>query len=401
MSLVVKRILPSTRSLGIREIYRKQHNLAESQPYRPNNLTLIFSGGGTGGHIYPALAVADKIKELVPNAKVLFVGAQGKMEMNKVPEHGYEIVGLWISGLQRKLTWSNLLFPVKVIHSYLRSRTILKRNRPDVVTGFGGYASSPIMLAASRNGFKTIVQEQNSYAGIANKAVANKADRFCVAYDNMERFFPSSKIAITGNPVRNDIVHLRTDKTEALSHFGLDASTEVILVIGGSLGARTINESLIQNIRSWMDSGKQILWQTGKLYNAEMRDRLPKDTTRIHLLEYIDRMDLAYEAADIVISRAGALSISELCLVKKPVIFVPSPNVAEDHQTKNAMALVDKKAAIMVEDRFAIKELAPTALNLLADSDKKVQFSANIGRLAKPHATEEIANEILELARRR
>lgn len=388
------------KALVNHEMYQRQLKLIEKKPYRPENLTLIFSGGGTGGHIYPAIAVADRIKELVPDVKVLFVGARGKMEMTMVPQHGYEIIGLWISGLQRKLTLSNLLFPFKVIHSYLKSKAILRKNKPDVVTGFGGYASSPIMLAATRNGIKTVVQEQNSYAGIANKAVAGKADRFCVAYENMDRFFPTSKISLTGNPVRSDIANLGTDKTESLKHFGLDPSMEVILVIGGSLGARTINESLIQNIQFWGDSGKQVLWQTGKLYNKEMMERLPKDILNIHLFEFIEQMDLAYIAADIVISRAGALSISELCLVKKPVIFVPSPNVAEDHQTKNAMALVEKNAAIIVEDRFAIKELASTALKLLADNDKMVQLSANITRLGKPNATDEIANQILELARK-
>jgi len=370
-----------------------------NKPYRPEKLTLIFSGGGTGGHIYPALAVADRLTELVPNVNVLFVGAIGKMEMSKVPQHGYEIIGLWISGLQRKLTWSNLMFPFKVIHSYIKSKSLLRKFQPDVVTGFGGYASSPIMLAATRTGIKTLVQEQNSYAGIANKAVAGRADKFCVAYENMDKFFPASKITITGNPVRSDIIGLSSDKKEAIDYFKLDSSKEVVLVLGGSLGARTINESLIQNIQSWVESGIQVLWQTGKLYSQEMNDRLPGNSSNIHLLEFIERMDLAYLVADIVISRAGALSISELCLVKKPVIFVPSPNVAEDHQTKNAKALVEKDAALMVEDRFAIKELASTALKLLADNDKKAQLSENITKLGKPNATDDIVNEILELAR--
>ncbi len=366
--------------------------------YRPNNLTLIFSGGGTGGHIYPAIAVADRIKELIPDVTVLFVGAVGKMEMTKVPQHGYEIIGLWISGLQRRLTFSNLLFPLKVIHSYLKSKSILKKVKPDVVTGFGGYASSPIMLAASRNGIKTLVQEQNSYAGIANKAVAKRANTFCVAYDKMDRFFPESKIILTGNPVRGNISNQNADLTDALNYFELNKTKEVILILGGSLGARTINESIIQNIQEWIDSDIQLIWQTGKLYYQEMLDRLPKHREGIHLIEFIDRMDLAYKAADVVISRAGALSISELCLVKKPVIFVPSPNVAEDHQTKNAKSLVEKNAAVMIEDKQAIKELASVAIQLLSDNDKRAQLSDNIALLGKPQATNDIAKEILKLA---
>lgn len=363
-----------------------------------HELTLILSGGGTGGHIYPALAVADRVRERVPEAKILFVGAQGKMEMTKVPAHGYEITGLWISGLQRRITLSNLLFPIKLLHAYIKSVRILKKTKPHVVAGFGGYASSPIMLAATRNGIRTLVQEQNSFAGIANKAVAGKADVFCVAYDKMDKFFPADKIILTGNPVRGDIAQLELKKQEALSYFQLDASKEVVLVLGGSLGARTINESMISNIETWLQSGKQVLWQTGKLYHAEMKQRMPSETGDTQVLEYIDRMDLAYAAADIVISRAGALSISELCLVKKPVIFVPSPNVAEDHQTKNAMALVEKDAAIMVSDKDAVEKLATEALRLLDNSDRRMELSKNIAALGRPDATDKITDEILKLA---
>ncbi len=373
--------------------------MEKKESYSQNeNFKLIFSGGGTGGHIYPALAVADKIKELYPDSEILFIGARGKMEMVKVPQAGYEIIGLWISGLQRKFTLTNLMFPIKVLFSYLRSRRILSEYQPDLVAGFGGYASSPIMLAASKKGIKTLIQEQNSYAGIANKAVAKKADSICVAYDNMDRFFPENKIIITGNPVRKDISIIPDNPNDAFEYFNLEKNIPVVLVLGGSLGARTINESLIQNMIKWIEADIQVLWQTGKLYNSEMNKRMEKfDGTTIHLLEFIDRMDFAYSVADVVVSRAGALSISELCLVKKPVIFVPSPNVAEDHQTKNAMALASKNAAIVVEDKNAVKELANVAIQLLKDSDKRVELSENISLLGRPNATNDIAREILKL----
>ncbi len=362
------------------------------------NIRLIFSGGGTGGHVYPAIAVAGKIKEMVPEAEVLFVGALGKMEMIRVPQAGFEIKGLWISGFQRRFTLSNLLFPVKVIHSVLKSIRLLKAFNPDVVAGFGGYASSPVMLAATRKGIKTLIQEQNSYAGVANKAVAGKVDKVCVAYDHMERYFPEDKILITGNPVRRDILNVGDKKNEGDAYFSLDPLRETILVLGGSGGARTINESMIRNIDAWTMAGVQILWQTGKYYHEEMQERMAGyDDENIRLLEFIDRMDLAYAVADIVISRAGALSISELCLVKKPVIFIPSPNVAEDHQTKNAQALVEKNAALIVEDKNAVKELVNEAMDLLQDSDRRAELCENIALLGKPDATEDIAREILKL----
>ena len=368
-----------------------------NETYR-RKIRLIFSGGGTGGHIYPAIAVAGKIKEMAPDAEVLFVGAHGKMEMTRVPQAGFEIKGLWISGFQRRFTLSNLLFPVKVIHSVLKSMWLLKAFKPDVVAGFGGYASSPVMLAATRKGIKTLIQEQNSYAGVANKAVARKVDKVCVAYEHMERYFPQDKIVITGNPVRKNMLNITDKKNEGDTYFSLDPLRETILVLGGSGGARTINESMISNMEAWIRTGVQIIWQTGKFYHKEMQERMAGfDDENIRLLEFIDRMDLAYAVADIVISRSGALSISELCLVKKPVIFVPSPNVAEDHQTKNALALAEKNAALIVEDKNAVKELVSVAMALLRDSDRRAVLSENIALFGKPDATDDIAQEILKL----
>ncbi len=374
--------------------------MKEKEPYsNKNKLKLIFSGGGTGGHIYPALAVADMVRELRPEVEILFIGAKDKMEMVKVPQAGYKIIGLWISGLQRKLTISNLLFPVKVIHSFFHSNKILEQFKPDLVAGFGGYASSPIMMAASKKGIKTLIQEQNSYAGIANKAVAGKAESICVAYDHMDKFFPAERIVVTGNPVRKDITESLNNLNKAFEYFELDEGIPVVLILGGSLGARTINESIIRNMKSWIEADVQVLWQTGKLYNSEMNQRMEEfKEPAIHLLEFIDRMDFAYAVADVVVSRAGALSISELCLVKKPVIFVPSPNVAEDHQTKNAMALVEKNAALVVEDKNAVKELANVALQLLKNGDKRAELSENISGLGKPNATYDIASEVLRIA---
>lgn len=362
------------------------------------NIRLIFSGGGTGGHIYPAIAVANKIMELEPSSEILFVGAKGKLEMAKVPQAGYSIIGLWISGLHRRLTLSNLTFPLKVLHSFVKSWRILKGFKPHAIAGFGGFASGPIMLAATAKGIKTLIQEQNSFAGITNRSIAKKVDRICVAYDHMNKYFPKEKILITGNPVRSDIMNLDTKKNEGEDYFSLDPGKETILILGGSGGARTINEGIIRNIEDWLKAGVQLLWQTGRFYHKEMKQKMAGyDDQNVRLLEFIDRMDLAYAVADIVISRAGALSISELCLVKKPVIFVPSPNVAEDHQTKNAMALYEKNAALIVEDKNAVKELVQVATGLLKDTDRRILLSENISALGKPLATDEIAQEVLKL----
>ena len=363
------------------------------QPYR-----LIISGGGTGGHIFPAIAIANSFRERHPDAQILFVGAQGRMEMTRVPDAGYKIIGLWISGLQRKLTISNLLFPVKVIVSYMRAAMIIKRYKPHAVIGTGGYASGPIMMAATRFGIPAVIQEQNSFAGLANKQVADKASKVCVAYDGMEKYFPKEKIVLTGNPVRKDIIGVSEKRARALSHFGFENGTKTLLIIGGSLGARTINEAVLNNIEKLIDAGVQVIWQTGKGYYETYRASLAKyELKKIRVQDFVKEMDLAYAAADAVISRSGALSVSELCIAGKPAILVPSPNVAEDHQTKNALALVEKDAALLVTDKDAKGKLVDEALKLLFDENLAARLSGNILKLAKPKATEDIVNEIEKL----
>lgn len=360
------------------------------QPYR-----LIISGGGTGGHIFPAIAIANAFRERYHDAQILFVGAKGKMEMTRVPEAGYRIIGLWISGIQRKLSWSNLLFPVKLLVSYLRAVVIVKRYRPHVVIGTGGFASGPIMIAATRFKIPTVIQEQNSFAGLANKQVADKVSRICVAYEGMEKYFPGEKIVLTGNPVRKDIITVAEKREAGRMHFGFDAATKTLLVIGGSLGARTINESIIQGIDKLVDAQVQVIWQTGKGYYDSYRAQLVNyDLRKIRVQDFVKEMDLAYAAADVVISRSGAVAVSELCIAGKATIMVPSPNVAEDHQTKNAMALVEKDSAILVSDKLARKELVDEALKLLFDEQKADHLARNIIKLARPDATRDIVNEI-------
>ena len=367
--------------------------IKEQQPYR-----IIISGGGTGGHIFPAIAIANAFRERHPDAQILFVGAQGRMEMTRVPEAGYKIIGLWISGLQRTLTLSNLLFPVKLVVSYLRAAVIIKRYKPHVVIGTGGYASGPIMIAATRFRIPALIQEQNSFAGLANKQVAEKASKVCVAYEGMEKYFPKDKIVLTGNPVRKDIISVAEKKEKARMHFGFEMNRKTLLIIGGSLGARTINESILSGIDKLMDAQVQVIWQTGKGYYETYRAQLIKfDLRRIRVQDFVREMDLAYAAADVVISRSGALAVSELCIAGKPVILVPSPNVAEDHQTKNAMALVEKDAAIMVADKDARGRLVDDALKLLFDEQLADRLKVNIKKLARPHATEDIVNEIEKL----
>lgn len=318
--------------------------------------------------------------------------------MTKVPEAGFEIVGLNISGLQRKITLKNLLFPFKVLSSFFSAKKILRTFKPDAVVGFGGYASGPIMLAANAKKLPSMIQEQNSYAGITNKRLGKQVRKVCVAYEGMEKYFPMEKIVLTGNPVRNDILELEDKKQKALSHFGLKQGIPTVLVLGGSLGARTINDSIIGDLQKVIDSGVQLVWQTGKFYYQEMKT-LAKDLPleNIRILEFISEMDLAYAVADVVVSRAGALSISELCLVGKPVIFVPSPNVAEDHQTKNAQALTQKEAALLVKDVEAKEFLVSTALDLLKNNEKKGVLAANIKALGRPKATKDIVNELMTL----
>jgi UDP-N-acetylglucosamine--N-acetylmuramyl-(pentapeptide) pyrophosphoryl-undecaprenol N-acetylglucosamine transferase len=320
------------------------------------------------------------------------------MEMTRVPEAGYQIVGLWISGLQRRLTLSNLLFPIKLIFSYFKAISIVKRFRPHVVIGTGGYASGPVMIAATRRGIPSLIQEQNSFAGLANKQVANKVSRVCVAYEGMEKYFPKDKIVLTGNPVRKDILTIGAKRDRALAHFGFDGSVKTLLIVGGSLGARTINESIIQGIDKFAETGIQVIWQTGKGYYDTYKAQLAKhDLRRIRVQDFVREMDLAYAAADVVVSRAGALAVSEVCIAGKPVILVPSPNVAEDHQSKNAQALVSKNAALLVLDKEAGAKLVDAALSLMFDRERCVTLSANILQLARPDATAAIVNEIEKL----
>ncbi|MDX5420765.1 MAG: undecaprenyldiphospho-muramoylpentapeptide beta-N-acetylglucosaminyltransferase [Hymenobacteraceae bacterium] len=367
-------------------------------PDTPRPYRVIISGGGTGGHIYPAVAIANQIKAVSPDSEILFVGAQGRMEMTRVPEAGYKIVGLWISGLQRRLTLDNLSFPLKVLSSVRASQKIIRDFKPDAVVGVGGYASGPLLYAATARKVPSLIQEQNSYAGITNKMLAKRVDKICVAYPNMEQFFPAEKLVLTGNPVRSDIMNIQLKREEALQHFGLQPDKKTILVIGGSLGARTINQSIAAGLSQIAGAGYQLIWQTGKAFYPQAQE-LEKEykAKGIRALDFIRRMDLAYAAADIVISRAGALSISELCLAAKPSVLVPSPNVAEDHQTKNAMALVQQHAALLVRDAEAAQKLIPTALQLAQDEQEQQRLSENILKMARPNAAADIVNELIKL----
>lgn len=352
----------------------------------------IISGGGTGGHIFPAIAIADELKRRLPDAEILFVGAKDRMEMQKVPQAGYPIEGLWISGLQRKLSWQNLLFPLKFISSLLKSRSIIKRFKPDAVIGTGGFASGAVVKVAGQMGIPTFIQEQNSYAGITNKMLAKNAHKICVAYDGMEQFFPKEKIVKTGNPIRDGLLNIGEYRSEGLSYFHLDSQRKTLLVLGGSLGARRINQLIEQQLPLFEQLGVQVLWQCGKLYYEEYKKY---NSEQVRVLAFIDRMELAYAAADVIISRAGASSVSELCVVGKPVIFIPSPNVAEDHQTKNARAIADKQAAILLRENELNEQFANTFSKLIADEAQQEALSAHIKALAQPNATKDIVNLIL------
>ncbi|RTQ45422.1 undecaprenyldiphospho-muramoylpentapeptide beta-N-acetylglucosaminyltransferase [Hymenobacter gummosus] len=361
---------------------------------------VIISGGGTGGHIFPAVAIANELKRRRPDADILFVGANGRMEMTRVPEAGYRIVGLNISGLQRRLTPENLLFPLKVFQSVRKAGKLVEQFRPDAVVGVGGYASAPVLLAATSRAVPALIQEQNSYAGLVNKLLARRVDKICVAYEGMEQFFPQERLVLTGNPVRSEIAG--GSREEALRFFGLDPAKPVLLVIGGSLGARTLNQATAAALPRLQEAGVQLLWQTGKLYfpTAEQQAADYK-AAGLHALEFIKRMDLAYAAADVVISRAGALSVSELCLTAKPCVLVPSPNVAEDHQTKNARALSTRNAALLVTDAEAPAQLYDVALDLLRDPARQAELRRNIQPLARPAATSTIVDELEALIDRR
>ena len=352
----------------------------------------IISGGGTGGHIFPAIAIADELKRRLPDAEILFVGAKDRMEMQKVPQAGYPIEGLWISGLQRKLSWQNLLFPLKFISSLLKSRSIIKRFKPDAVIGTGGFASGAVVKVAGQMGIPTFIQEQNSYAGITNKMLAKNAHKICVAYDAMEQFFPKEKIVKTGNPIRDGLLNIVQYRSEGLSYFHLDSERKTLLVLGGSLGARRINQLIEQQLPLFEQLGVQVLWQCGKLYYEEYKKY---NSEQVRVLAFIDRMELAYAVADVIISRAGASSVSELCVVGKPVIFIPSPNVAEDHQTKNARAIADKQAAILLRESELNEQFANTFSKLIANEAQQEALSAHIKALAQPNATKDIVNLIL------
>jgi UDP-N-acetylglucosamine--N-acetylmuramyl-(pentapeptide) pyrophosphoryl-undecaprenol N-acetylglucosamine transferase len=359
------------------------------KPYK-----FIISGGGTGGHIYPAIAIANKLKERYPDAFFLFVGAQDRMEMEKVPQAGYEIEGLWISGLQRKLTLKNLMFPFKLISSLFRSKKIIRNFKPDVAIGTGGYASAPLLRVASNRGIPCLIQEQNSHAGITNKWLSNNVKRICVAYEGMERFFPSEKLMLTGNPVRQDLLDISEKKEEARAFFKLDASKQTVLILGGSLGALKINQLVDEALPFFKNEQVQLIWQCGKFYEETYKAKSEED---VQVLAFLNRMDLAYAAADIIVSRAGALSVSELCLAGKPVIFIPSPNVTEDHQTKNAIAIVDREAAVLLREKDATERFESVLTELLHNKDKQQMLSASIRKLAKPNATRDIVDEIEKL----
>ncbi|KUG09775.1 undecaprenyldiphospho-muramoylpentapeptide beta-N-acetylglucosaminyltransferase [Solirubrum puertoriconensis] len=369
------------------------NSAAHIEPNLNASCRVIISGGGTGGHIFPAVAIANELRLRRPDADILFVGANGRMEMTRVPEAGYRIVGLDISGLQRRLTPQNLLFPVKVFRAVRKAGKLLERFRPDAVVGVGGYASAPVLLAATSRAIPALIQEQNSYAGLVNKLLARRVDKICVAYEGMERFFPQDRLVLTGNPVRSEIAG--GSREEAFKFFGLDPARPVLLVVGGSLGARTLNQATAAALPRLREAGVQLLWQTGKLYypNAQ-QEAAPFAAAGLHALEFIKRMDLAYAAADVVISRAGALSVSELCLTGKPCVLVPSPNVAEDHQTKNAQALSSRSAALLVTDAEAPQKLYDVALDLLRDHARQAELRRNIQPLARPDATTTIVDEL-------
>lgn len=367
-----------------------------------DELRIIISGGGTGGHIFPAVSIANAIRAKYPEAKILFVGALGRMEMQRVPAAGYEIVGLPISGFNRKNMLKNVVVLYRIWKSQQMAKKIIRKFNPMAAVGVGGYASGPMLNQCTKMGIPCLIQEQNSYAGVTNKILSKKVDRICVAYDGMERFFPADKIVKTGNPVRQALLDTKLTKAEALKSFGLYEDKKTILIVGGSLGARTVNESVLQNLDMIKESGVQFIWQTGKYYNASIMAELKQRGTvpSLHVTDFISDMGAAYKAADLVISRAGASSISEFCLIGKPVILVPSPNVAEDHQTKNAMALVNKNAALYVKDADAPAEVVKLALQTVKDDARLKELSENILKLALPDSADIIANEVVKLARR-
>jgi len=362
---------------------------------RPYNF--IISGGGTGGHIYPAVAIANELKLRYPDAKFLFVGANDRMEMEKIPQSGYQIKGLWISGLQRSFSPDNLLFPFKLISSLWESKKIVKSFKPDLAIGTGGYASAPLLKIASSKGIPCVIQEQNSYAGLTNKWLSKNVKKICVAYEQMERYFPADKLCFTGNPVRQDLIDISDKKEQAISHFNLDNTKKTVLILGGSLGAQRINRLISNHLNYFLKLDVQILWQCGSYY-YEIYRGIKNDFVQVH--SFLNRMDLAYAASDYIISRAGALSVSELCLVGKPVIFIPSPNVSEDHQTKNATSISAKNAAILIKEEDLEKQFKKQFNQLINSENLQSELSKNIKSLAKPNATKDIVEEIEKLLKK-
>ncbi len=354
----------------------------------------IISGGGTGGHIYPAVAIANELKLRYPEAEFLFVGAKDRMEMEKVPQAGYKIEGLWISGLQRSLSFKNLLFPLKLVSSLIKARSIIQKFKPDAAVGTGGYASAPLLKVASMKKVPCLIQEQNSHAGITNKWLASKVQKICVAYNGMDRFFPADKLVLTGNPVRQDLLEIDSKRKRALDFFQLNPEMKTVLVLGGSLGAKKINELIKKSFSLFEQMQVQVIWQCGKFYESLYKDQ---GTDLIQVHTFLNNMDLAYAAADIIISRAGALSVSELCLVGKPVIFIPSPNVAEDHQTKNALAISEKNAALLIKESELEERFETEIKDLLISEERQITLSKNIKKMAKPNATRHIVDEIENL----
>ena len=371
------------------------NDFAKHSDVNQPKLKFILSGGGTGGHIYPAIAIANELKRRLPNCEILFVGASDKMEMQKVPQAGYKIYGLWIAGIQRKLTLENAKFPLKLLSSLWKSRKIIKDFKPNVAIGTGGFASGPLLKMASIMNVPTVIQEQNSFPGITNKWLSKKAAKICVAYPNLECFFEASKIVFTGNPVRQDLIDISEKQQEAQSFFGLDKNKKTLLILGGSLGARRINQLIEKELPFFESMNLQIIWQCGKLYFEQYKTF--DNEKNIKVFSFLDRMDLTYAAADFVISRAGASSVSELCLVGKPVIFIPSPNVAEDHQTKNANSIVEAKGALMIKESDLENNFQALLSDLINNDDLQKQLSENISKLAKPKATSDIVDEILKL----
>ncbi len=360
-----------------------------------SNYKFILSGGGTGGHIYPAIAIANELKSRYPDAEFLFVGASDRMEMDKVPQAGYKIEGLWISGIQRKLTLKNLMFPFKLMTSLLRSRKIIKTFKPDVVIGTGGFASGPLLQMATSKGIPSLIQEQNSYPGITNKLLGKKVDTICVAYDGLEKFFPKEKLKLTGNPIRKDLLAVKGKHIEGKDVFKLIHSKHTLLVLGGSLGARRINELIEANLAFFEEQNVQLIWQCGKLYYDRYKQHNDLKYVQVHA--FLNNMDMAYAAADVIISRAGAISVSELCIVGKPTIFIPSPNVAEDHQTKNAQAVADKNAAILIKESDLDSDFQNHFSELISNEEKQSELSTNIETLALVNATNAIVDEVEKL----